>query len=74
MKIPSRKAALALLEANGPSPDRIAHSVAVADLAVAIAKGLNDRGATFDVARIEAAASSTTSARACRTTTGPAGN
>ena len=57
MRIPSRQGALKLLEEHqGNKPERIAHSLAVADLAVALAENLNKRGCALNVLLVEAAA------------------
>lgn len=57
MSVPSRQDALKLLEQHqGAKPERIAHSVAVAGLAGAVAEALNARGDALNVPLVEAAA------------------
>ena len=75
MRVPSRSDALILLEEHqGTKPDRMAHSMAVAELAVNLAKALNANGLGLVWPLSKRRPSCTTSARASRTTTGPEGS
>jgi len=56
MHTPSRTEALALLEKHQPKPERVAHSLAVAELALAIRERLDKRGVTLDKGLVESAA------------------
>jgi HD superfamily phosphohydrolase YqeK len=57
MPIPDRSTALAILEEyQGAKRERIAHSLAVAGLAMAIGKAISTNGRSLDLALIEAAA------------------
>ncbi|WP_243312863.1 HD domain-containing protein [Fundidesulfovibrio agrisoli] len=56
MRTPSRTEALALLEQHQSKPERIAHSVAVAELALAIRDRLAERGHVLDRGLVESAA------------------
>jgi len=57
MHIPDKATAIALLEKHqADSPERIAHSLAVTELAAAIGRELIARGCALDMALIEAAA------------------
>lgn len=57
MRIPDRADALGMLERyQGAKPDRVAHSLAVAELAVALGEHLTGQGLTLDLPLIEAAA------------------
>src|SRR5512142_2266850 len=57
MKMPTRTEALDILQnAQGVKPERVAHSLAVAELAVALGRALNANGAALNMELIEAAA------------------
>jgi len=57
MKIPNRRQSIDILEKyQGAKPDRLAHSMAVAELAVTLAEELNANGLQLDLPLIEAAA------------------
>ncbi|GFK94227.1 Deoxyguanosinetriphosphate triphosphohydrolase-like protein [Fundidesulfovibrio magnetotacticus] len=57
MRIPNRNDSLELLQSHQcDNPQRVAHSLAVAQLAMAIGQNLNARGLALDLELIEAAA------------------
>jgi putative nucleotidyltransferase with HDIG domain len=54
--VPSRQTCLALIDASEMLPNIKAHSLAVGHVAVTIARALNEQGASYNEAEIEAAA------------------